>query len=1085
MTAPYPDGLERAAMPCFNADWAPQHLREHPANSLIGSSALWWSADADLQPISKRAYNLVATRPRDSFDSDERVSVVCCTHLSHERHRTRRYIGGVHRHEYDDVRFKNFQNDVLAPAVYAARCPLEASVWQTSDRVTPAQACSEAYEQVLSGWRWGPVWSTAWFRLRGDIPAGNGGLALRFSSGTEALLRLKGVAYHGLDANHTLASIPEDSRVEDLLIEAACNQPLGISTFWWDEQEIQARWREESPGRLEYAELVRVDPIMQQFVSRFDYTRRFLLALPKEAGRAQRLAAALHEAMNCIDSMQPTVSASDAMAILDVAIAEGSPTTTRCAAVGHAHIDTAWLWTIDETKRKCARTFATVLRLMERNEDFTFLCSQPQQYAWMEELQPELFSQMKARIQDGRWEAGGGMWVEPDCIIPSGESLIRQILKGTRWWASRFGDAAKQRHLYLPDTFGFPASLPQIAQQSGLDTFITNKIAWNEVNDFPHVTFRWRGIDGTDIVSHMTPGHNYNSEIAPSDLLAAERNVIEKDHATPSQWLQPFGYGDGGGGPTQQQIDRVHASAEAGGLPATRFGRVDTFCDDLCRTPSLPVWDGELYMEGHRGIYTSQAWLKRANLRLEESLRVAELVGPSDHATQATLGQCWEHVLLHQFHDILPGSSIAEVYADARKLCDVTEDAVADIVQQGLGQGDAIFNPASTPRSGVVRIGGELCWADGIPPLAASIATPRRPASIKPVTCKGGVIDNGLLSFRVGGCGCVKALRCCDTPLDVATDKTGWNMRVGEFKLYEDRPRQWDAWNLDHDYRSKEVALDPPISVEVVESGPLRVVVEVRRAIGAASSAATRYTLDAGSRRVDVTADINWQEDRRVLRVEFPTSIRSRTVTCGIQFGCIERPTHRNTSWEQAQFEVPGHRWMDLSEPGRGLAVLDRAIYGRSIEHDVLGLTLLRSSVFPDPQADRGEHHLRWAMMPHAGDWRVAGVDAEAESLTRPLRSHTGKLAAPFTIETIGPVAVEVVAVKRSEDGRARIIRLVEKHGGHGTAIMRMSGEVGAAAICDCLENDAPSDYLVVDGSVLRVGLRPFGIVTLRIEDCV
>ncbi|MBT5382485.1 MAG: alpha-mannosidase, partial [Phycisphaerae bacterium] len=913
---------------------------------------------------------------------------------------------------------------------------------------------------VPSGWRWGPVWSTAWFRLRGEIPPGEGELGIRFSSGTEALLFLAGVPYHGLDANHTLAIVPSDTRVEDLLIEAACNQPLGISTFWWDEQEVQARWREDCPGRFEYAQFVRVDSMMQQLTSRFDFARQFFRALPAESGRAQHLAAALHAAMDCIDPAEPRVSAAEALATLESAIAEGSPATTRCTATGHAHIDTAWLWTLDESKRKCARTFATVLRLMERNEDFTFLCSQPQQYAWMEELQPELFAQIQTRVEEGRWEAGGGMWVEPDCIIPSGESLIRQILKGTGWWATRFGEAAKQRHLYLPDTFGFPASLPQIAKQSGLDTFITNKIAWNEVNEFPHVTFRWRGIDGTDIVSHMTPGHNYNSEIAPSDLLAAERNVVEKDHATPPQWLQPFGYGDGGGGPTQQQIDRVYASSDAGDLPATRFGRVDTFCEELHAAATLPVWDGELYMEGHRGIYTSQAWLKRANLRLEESLRVAELVGPSDPSTLATLGACWKQVLLHQFHDILPGSSISEVYEDAQRACDDTEAVVAGIAEQGFGSGDAIFNPASTPRSGVVRIDGELRWADGIPPLASSIATPRLPASISPVTCEGGLIDNGLLSFRVGGCGCIKALRSCDTPLNVATDETGWNMRVGEFKLYEDRPRQWDAWNLDHDYRSNEIALDRPSGVEVVESGPLRVVVEVRRSIGAASSAVIRYTLDAGSRRVDVTSDISWHEDRRVLRVDFPTSIRSRIATCGIQFGCLERPTHRNTSWEQAQFEVPGHRWMDLSEPGRGLAVLDHAIYGRSLEHGVLGLTLLRASVFPDPQADRGEHHLRWALMPHAGDWRAAGVDAEAESLTRALRPHTGKLAAPFTIETIGPVAVEITAAKRSEDGQARVIRLVEKHGGHGTTVLRMSAAIGAASLCDCLERSVPSDQL-------------------------
>ncbi len=988
----------------------------------------------------------------------------------------------MHRHEYDDVRFRNFQNEVLAPAVFTDRRQLEVSVWQTSERVTFEQAAQEKYTCIPSGWRWGPVWSTAWFRLQGEVPDGAGEHAIRFSSGTEALLRLRGVPFHGFDANHDLAVLPSETPLDDMLIEAACNLPLGISTFWWDEQEVRARWREEAPGRLDYAELVRIDSVTQQLVSRFDFSRRFLQTLPRDGAAAQRIAAALHEVMTSVDLATPRSGALRALEILDETISTGAPSSTVCTAIGHAHIDTAWLWTLDETKRKCTRTFATILRLMERNEDFTFLCSQPQQYAWMEEQQPAIFAQISDRVQEGRWEAGGGMWVEPDCLIPSGESLIRQIIKGTAWWASRFGDAAGQRHLYLPDTFGFPASLPQIARQSGLDTFITNKIAWNEVNDFPHVTFRWRGIDGTDIVSHMTPGHNYNSEIAPSDLLAGERNVIEKDHGAPSQWLQPFGYGDGGGGPTQEQIDRVRASRAAGGLPSTQFGRVDTLCARLHEAPSLPVWDGELYMEGHRGIYTSQAWLKRANLDLEESLRVAELVGAQTPKTASTLDACWTSVLLHQFHDILPGSSIAEVYADACEACVATSSSVDAIIAEDLGTGDAVFNPASTSRSGVVRIGGELRWADGVPALASSISTLGPPASVKPVTCEGTSVDNGIVSFRVGGCGCLKGLRSCDTPLDVATDETGWKMRVGEFRLYEDRPRQWDAWNLDHDYRDHEVPWDRPSSVELVEFGPLRAVVEVRRSIGAASSSVLRYTLDAGACRVDVQVDIDWHEDRRVLRVDFPTSIRSRTATCGIQFGCLERPTHRNTSWERAQFEVPGHRWMDISEPGRGLAVLDRAIYGRSIEHGLLGLTLLRSSIFPDPKADRGQHSLRWALMPHAGDWRAAGVDAEAETLTRPFRESTGRRAAPFSLETIGPVAVEIAAVKPSEDGRACIVRLVEKHGGHGTAVLRLADDYGDVQMCDCLERVKPSDACVADGRAVRVGLRPFEIATIRIE---
>ena len=988
----------------------------------------------------------------------------------------------MHRHEYDDVRFRVFHDEVLSPAVVIAQSLCDVAVWQTTDHVTADEAISATFQQVPIGWRWGPVWSTAWFQVRGSVPDGDGTPALSFSSGTEALLWQNGTPWHGLDANHDLVVLPQGGQ-QEFLIEAACNLPLGVSTFWWDEVEVQARWKEALPGRLEHAACVRIDESMQTLCRRWTFVRLLAQSLPRDSDVAQRLSDALHEAMALIPDTDPRSGVDDALSILECGIHSGAPSGYRCTAIGHAHIDTAWLWTLDETRRKCARTFATMLRLMERRDAFVFLCSQTQQYAWMESAYPKLFAGIADRVQEGRWQADGGMWIEPDCLVPSGESLIRQILQAHQWWTERFGDAGEQRLLYLPDTFGFAASLPQIARHAGLDTFITNKIAWNETNHFPHVSFTWRGIDGTDIVSHMTPGHNYNSRNEPNDLLAAQRNITEQDHGRVGDWLHPFGFGDGGGGPTEAQIDRVQDSADAANLPRTQFDSIDAFCDRLHDAGDLPVWDGELYLEMHRGIYTSQAWLKRANLQLEESLRVAELVSPTTDDTVSLLDASWKTLLLHQFHDILPGSSIAAVYDQARDDMAATQDCVDALVDRELGNGEAIFNPASTPRSGVVQVGDELRWADGIPPLASGISTPRLPASVRPVECDDMAMDNGLVSFRVSGCGCIKQLRCCDTPLDVATDASGWHMRLSELRLYEDRPRQWDAWNLDHDYQDKPIPLDRPTDIRVVESSPLRAVIEVHRSIGDNSRGVLRYSLDAGARRVNVHATIDWHEDHRVLRANFPTSIRARTATCGIQFGCLERPTHRNTSWEQAQFEVPGHRWTDLSEPGRGLAVLDRAIYGRSIHHGTLGLTLLRASGFPDPNADRGTHQLHWALMPHIGDWRYAGVDAEAETLTRPLRERTSGRGAPFGLETIGPVAVEIAAVKPTQRGGARVIRLVEKHGGHGTAVLRFPVGVGAVVLCDGLERPLGTEAVVRDGGVVRVGLRPFGIVSIRVEN--
>lgn len=633
----------------------------------------------------------------------------------------------------------------------------------------------------------------------------------------------------------------------------------------------------------------------------------------------------------------------------------------------------------------------------------------------------------------------------------------------------------------MPDTFGFPASLPQIAAQAGLDTFITNKIAWNEINDFPHVTFRWRGIDGTELVSHMTPGHNYNSEIAPSDLRAAERNVINLDHGDPAHWLQPFGYGDGGGGPTELQIDRVHAAGQCGGLPKTEFSRVDALCEHLHAAIQLPVWDGELYMEGHRGIYTTQRWLKQANLQLEESLRVAEALACGDASPEMALTESWDTLLLNQFHDILPGSSIQEVYEEAREQLSGAQQHVEGVIAS-YGDGDRIYNPSSVERSGVVSIAGDLYWIDGAPPLASTRPMDHLPSSVKPVQTAQRSLDNGLVRVEFDERGRIAMLRGIESALPVNLQSNGQSAPMNELRLYEDHPRQWDAWNLDHDYASAQVPIEAQPQIELISQGPLRGVIEVTQEFGQGSRAVVRYMLDAGSRRLDIESDIDWQEERRVLRVHFPTGIRTRHAMCGIQFGALQRPTHRNTSWEGAQFEVPGHRWMDLAEPGRGLAVIEEAIHGRSIDGGVLGLTLLRSPVFPDPTADRGRHRMRWSLMPHVGDWRTAGVDAEAESFTRTFRPGVSEIHAPLRLETIGEVAVEIAALKPAEDGQGRILRLVEKHGGHGTAVLRFPRGTGQITACDLLERPAGDVPVIRDDESVRVPLRPFGITSLRIE---
>ena len=769
-----------------------------------------------------------------------------------------------------------------------------------------------------------------------------------------------------------------------------------------------------------------------------------------------------------------------ALAAMEAAL-QGAPESTSVIAVGHAHIDTAWLWPVAETRRKVRRSWATALRLMDRYDDFRFTASQTQQYAWLEEDDPALLDAIGRRIADGRWEANGAMWIEPDCQVPSGESLVRQFIHGTAWWTDRFGENARQSVLYLPDTFGFPASLPQLIEQAGLDRFITNKICWNEVTVFPHVDFTWQGIDGTQVQAHFTPGHTYNAALEPKDLIGAQANAMADGHARSTAWLQPFGYGDGGGGPTDAMIERARLSASCAGLPVVRMGHLRDF-ERPASSQQPAIWDGELYLEMHRGTFTSQGWLKRANLAAEEALRLAEILSNTTAAdridTRAALDGTWKRLLLQQFHDILPGSSITAVYEEAR--CDMAsvQSEAAARVDVHLDTGDHVLNPASTPRQGVLDAEDGPRWHAMAAPLGTAPMTDTLPDDVTPVTVDGLTLDNGLLSCRIGDDGAVHDLRS----VQATRALEGLEGRgLGQLTLFRDRPRRWEAWDIDRQYEAHPVALDAPSAVQVVECSPLRAIIEVKRSIGEASSCVQRYVLRAGSPVLEVQADIDWAESQRLLRCIFPTDLRAADASFGIQFGHVRRAAHRNMPFDEARFEVPGHRWMDLSERGCGLAVLDCGVYGKSACHGQLGLSLLRAPNFPDPEADRGRHQLRWGLMPHGGDALQHGVVAEAEAFAGRGPVASTPREAPFALQVSCPAAVEISAYKGAQDDNGRIVRLVEMHGAHGTATIDWPESVQVTA-CDLHERPVELTGLGHESIRTTIPLRPFGVVTLRIE---
>ncbi|MGH9272486.1 MAG: alpha-mannosidase [Ilumatobacteraceae bacterium] len=982
----------------------------------------------------------------------------------------------------------------LPVLVHVAREPMAVEAGRSLDELAP----------FAVGRPWGAPWATTWFRFSGAIPAlWEGGrvealLDLGFRMDApgfqcEGLVRdERGRPVQGVHPRRQAVPVVSGPGPVELIVEAASNP--AFPPFRPSAMGSVDTAGERPLYRLDRAELVLVDDEAEALLHDADVLDGVMRALPSTDPRRHRIRRLL---VSALDRLADGGSPAEARVVLAPALAaSASESAHRIVATGHAHLDTAWLWPLAETKRKCVRTFASMVGLMDDWPEFRFSCSQAQHYAWIAEHEPELLARITEKVAGGQWIPVGGMWVEPDMNLPSGESIVRQIVHGQRWFQSHFGRRCTE--VWIPDVFGYPAGLPQVFAAGGLRRFVTQKLSWNRTNRFPHSTFWWEGIDGSRVLTHFPPVDTYNAEIVPAELGAAVEGFAE--HAWSGWSLAPFGYGDGGGGPTREMLERQRRLADLDGMPRVELGTAGEFFDrvdtEVRGGAPVPVWRGELYFETHRGTLTSQLRTKAGNLRCERLLREAELWLATAGRSVVDVEPLWRQVLTLQFHDIIPGSSIAWVHADAeaahRRIGDELEDIIGDTLRALAPAGPVLASSTSTDRDEVV--------VTAVPPLGDGPTQP---------------LADGRHAFRacVPGLGLAQAVALPVDDRVVVTDRTitngrlavGWDpdgnltsvidvgharellaagRRGAVLELAPDRPVRYDAWDLESWVRCDPRELTAADGVEVVERGPLVGSVRVRRTFGA-SSASLTYVLRAGSPRLDVVVELDWHHVEHLLSLAFPIDVHTDAATCGVQFGAVRRPTHASTSWDAAKFEVCAHRYVDLAEPSFGVAVLDDGRYGHAVLDGVVRVSLARAARYPDPLPDQGHHRVTISLFPHGSG--LADVVAEAERLNLPVREVSAVSVrggaggtVPPPIVSVDGTGVEVDAVKRADDGSGDVVvRFHEACGDRAGVTVRADRRITAAWRTDLLED--PTGAVDVSDGIVTLTMRPFELVTLRL----
>lgn len=856
-----------------------------------------------------------------------------------------------------------------------------------------------------------------------------------------------------------------------------------------------------------------------------------LWAFPRmeEDDKARKdLEAVLNETVNLLDLRTPYSpnfyqSAEEARQYIQKALYEdmGGYEDVTATCIGHTHIDVAWLWTVAQTREKAARSFSTVLKYMEEYPEYRFMSSQPVLYQFLKERYPETYERIKERIKEGRWEPEGGMWVEADCNLTSGESLVRQFLYGKKFFRDEFGK--ESRILWLPDVFGYSGALPQIMKRSGIQYFMTTKLAWNQVNKVPYDTMMWKGIDGTEILTHLitTLGvgqseedffTTYNGMLHPDAILGGWHRYQNKD--INHDILIAFGYGDGGGGPTREMLE-TSRRMEKGirGIPKVRQEFAGTYFEELEARVSdnkrLPVWEGELYFEYHRGTYTSMGRNKRSNRRCEQLLMDTELLEVlTGTENKEEMERIWKTVLTNQFHDILPGSSIAEVYEVTKEEYAQIENRLSEMIREKLNLLRkeepgciSVFNTLGFERSDVAELGG--CQACALMDERGGVYPVQKTAD-GAVAYLGGIPSKGGRTFKILEKADAPISRmkvsdgCLDTPFyRVVLDENGLiasifdkecsreiiqeGERANLFRMYEDKPMHYDCWDIDMYYSEKYWDAIKADKVLWTEEGPVRATLEIHRTFNN-SSIKQKIHFYADTRRIDFVTWVDWKEHQSLLKVHFPVNVHTDEAAFEIQFGSLKRKIHTNTSWDEARFESCGQKWMDLSEGHYGVSLLNDCKYGYSAKNGNMALTLVKSGIDPNKTADQEEHIFTYALYPHKESWCAAGTVQEAYKLNQPVYTAEGCLVndgKSFVCTDKENIIIETV--KPAEDGDGIIVRLYECENSLTTATLSFGlGKIKSAVECNLMEEE--ENTVASEENSFTVSVKPYEIKTYKVR---